>query len=247
MDNDMPESPNRRQIIKAGLAMSMGAFLLGCQRKTAAWKPLSPDQIDGPPLRPLAGTTHPRTIEAAPEVSPMSGIVSRREWTNAQPNMSLINPMNGVSRITVHHDGMPPVTLRSKAEVARRLEQIREAHVGRHDDGGRNWADIGYHYIVDPQGRVWEGRPVRFQGAHVHNNNEHNLGIMVLGNFDEQKPTPEALATLDAFLADRMRGCRVSLERVFTHQEINPTACPGSNLQAYMRATRSNTGRLARA
>lgn len=245
----MPESPNRRQFIQTGLVMSTGLLLLGCQRKGAAWKPMSPDQIDGPPLRPLAGTTRPRTTTPTddPEVSPISGIISRREWTNVQPNMSLINPMNGVNRITVHHDGMPPVTLRAKSEVARRLEQIREAHVGRHDDGGRNWADIGYHYIIDPQGRVWEGRPIRFQGAHVHNNNEHNLGIMVLGNFDEQKPTPEALATLDAFLADRMRGCRVSLDRVLTHQEINPTACPGKNLQAYMRTTRSNSGRLAHA
>lgn len=242
----MPESPNRRQIIQAGLALGTGLLLVGCQRKGSTWKPMSPDEIDGPPLKPLAGA-HPRTYEAAPEVSPISGIIARREWTNAQPNMSLINPMNGISRITVHHDGMPPANLRAKADVASRLELIRRAHVGNHDDGGKNWADIGYHYVIDPQGRVWEGRAVRFQGAHVRNNNEHNLGIMVLGNFDEQKPTPEALSTLDAFLADRMRACRIGLDRVYTHQEINATACPGKHLQAYMRTTRSNSGRLARA
>jgi len=244
MDNDMPESPNRRQIIQAGLAAGTGLILLGCQRKGTTWKPMSPDEIEGPPLKPLA-EAHPRSRTL--EVSPTSGIVSRREWTISQPNMSLINPMNGVDRITVHHDGMPPVMLKAKGEVAGRLEQIRRAHVGNHDDGGRNWADIGYHYVIDPQGRVWEGRSVRFQGAHVKNNNEHNLGIMVLGNFDEQKPTPEALATLDAFLADRMRAYRISLSSVRTHQEINPTACPGTNLQAYMRMTRSGSGRLARA
>jgi hypothetical protein len=70
---------------------------------------------------------------------------------------------------------------------------------------------------------------------------------MVLGNFDEQSPTQDALSTLDAFLADRMRAYHLSIDRVFTHQEINPTACPGRNLQAYMRATRSSSGRLARA
>lgn len=225
--------------------MGTGLILLGCQSKGSTWKPMNPADLEERPRRPLADA-HPRS-PSTPEVSPISGIVSRRDWTNAQPNMSLINPMNGVNRITVHHDGMPPVNLRGKGDVASRLEQIRRAHVGNHDDGGRNWADIGYHYIIDPQGRVWEGRSVRFQGAHVKNNNEHNLGIMCLGNFDEQKPTPEALATLDAFLADRMRACRVSLDRVMTHQEINPTACPGKNLQAYMRATRSGSGRLARA
>ena len=244
----MSESLNRRQIIQRGLVVGLPLILGACQRKTAArWKPLSPDEIDGPPIKPLAGAEHPRSRTPRPELeqSPISGIIPRREWTNAQPNLAAINPMNGVDRITVHHDGMPPVTLRSKNDAASRLEIIRESHTQRTDDSNHHWADIGYHYIIDPQGRVWEGRPIRYQGAHVKNNNEHNLGIMVLGNFDEQKPTNEALATLDAFLADRMRGYRLSLDRVVTHQEINPTACPGRNLQAYMRATRASSGRLA--
>lgn len=245
----MADSLNRRTVIKAGLTATAGLILLGCQRKSAAWKPMSPDEIDGPPLRPLAGGDRPRPLPNPRkyEESPVSGIIPRRDWTNEGPNLSLINPMNGVNRITVHHDGMPPIIIRSKGEVARRLEQIRQAHTGNNDDNGRHWADIGYHYIVDPQGRVWEGRPVRYQGAHVHYNNEHNLGVLVLGNFDEQSPTPEALRTLDAFLADRMRAYNVSLERVFTHQEINSTRCPGTNLQAYMRSTRSSRGRLANA
>lgn len=242
----MSEPLNRRQLIQRALIAGVPLLLTaaGCQRRNAAkWKPLAPDEIDGPPIKPLA-ERHARPRPQL-EQSPMSGIIPRREWTSAQPNLSLINPMNGVDRITVHHDGMPPVSLRSKGDAADRLELIRESHTQRTDDGNRHWADIGYHYIIDPQGRVWEGRPVRYQGAHVKNNNEHNLGILCLGNFDEQKPTSEALSTLDAFLADRMSAYRLGLDRVFTHQEINPTACPGRNLQAYMRVTRASSGRLA--
>ena len=58
---------------------------------------------------------------------------------------------------------------------------------------------------------------------------------------------PEALMTLDNFIADRMRSYRVPISRVYTHQEINPTACPGRYLQSYMLATRSNSGRMASA
>jgi hypothetical protein len=78
-------------------------------------------------------------------------------------------------------------------------------------------------------------------------NNEHNLGVMLMGNFEDERPTAAALATLDGFLSDRMRALRVPITRVYTHQELMPTACPGQNLQGYMVATRSGSGRLARA
>jgi hypothetical protein len=112
---------------------------------------------------------------------------------------------------------------------------------------GRRWADIGYHYVIDPAGRVWEGRPTRLQGAHVKDHNENNLGIVVLGNFEEQRPTPEALRALDAFVAQQMQRLAVPISEVWTHRELMPTACPGRNLQSYMAATRSGSGRLARA
>jgi len=70
---------------------------------------------------------------------------------------------------------------------------------------------------------------------------------MCMGNFDVERPTPEMLQSLDMFVADRMRAYNISVSRVYTHQEIKPTACPGRNLQGYMVATRSGSGRLARA
>jgi hypothetical protein len=244
MDSDMAESVNRRQVLRGGLVLGAGFVLAACQRnRVGGWKPLPQSEIDGPPIKPLSSGERPRPL---PRNEAAAGVVPRRDWASAPPNLSLINPMNGVNRITVHHDGMPPVSLRSKGDVAYRLEMIRSAHTGNHDNGGKPWADIGYHYVIDPQGRVWEGRPVRYQGAHVKDNNEHNLGVMVLGNFDEQAPTSDALSTLDAFISDRMRAYRIPVSRVFTHQEINPTACPGSNLQAYMVSTRSGRGYLAR-
>ena len=70
---------------------------------------------------------------------------------------------------------------------------------------------------------------------------------MCMGNFDEERPSSAMLSTLDGFVADRMRALRVPLNRVYTHQELRVTECPGRNLQGYMVATRSSSGRLARA
>lgn len=148
--------------------------------------------------------------------------------------------MNGVARITVHHDGMDPVQLRSPDQVADRLELIRHVHVENN-----TWADIGYHFVVDPQGRVWAARPLDLQGAHVRYENENNMGILVLGNFEMQSPTPAATAALDALLIEAAAVNRVPLNNIRTHREYNPTACPGASLQQHMNIARSARGRVA--
>ncbi|MFG0284366.1 MAG: peptidoglycan recognition family protein [Phycisphaerales bacterium JB039] len=143
--------------------------------------------------------------------------------------------------MTVHHDGMSPFYGTGAADAADRLEAIRRSHVGR------GWADIGYHFAIDPQGTVWEGRPLNLQGAHVKDNNEQNIGIVVLGNFQEQAPTPAAAAAVDRFVAQVMRVYRVPLRSVYTHQELGPTVCPGYHMQRHMELARSMRGALARA
>jgi hypothetical protein len=231
---------NRRDLLKGGLITGAGLLLTACNKQRAKWTPLSQDELDGPPHVLPPADHRPYTPPPLAGSAP-SGVTPRREWTGAGPVLSLINPMNGVNRITVHHSAVISSSVRGKGDAARMLNSIRNGHLAQ------GWADIGYHYIIDPTGRIWEGRNVRFQGAHVKNNNEHNLGIMMMGNFDVERPTPEALAALDGFVGDRMRAYDVPVHRVFTHQEITATECPGRNLQSYMIATRSSSGRLARA
>jgi len=163
--------------------------------------------------------------------------LSRSSWAARGPVMARLNPMNGVNRITVHHEGWTPVWFTDKNTTAKRLDQIRRNHVDK------GWADIGYHYIVDRAGRVWEGRNTRYQGAHVHEQNEHNIGVLVLGNFDTQRPSDAQMNALAKLLHELMGFYNVPLSRVYTHRELNSSTCPGRYLQARMVSLR-NSGRL---
>lgn len=233
----------RRQLLRSGLAAGAFLVLQGCgsraQRPGVRVAPREPNPADWAfvPQKP-AWLDGERSIPA----SPTPGVIARSVWTRTGPNVGDTNPMGGVSRITVHHDGMTPFTNTSQLAAAQRLENIRRSHVS-----SNGWADIGYHYVVDPGGRVWEARPVSLQGAHVKDNNEHNLGVMMMGNYDEQSPTGAAAQALDEFVAALMRKYRVPVSRVYTHQEIRPTACPGRSLQRVMESTRARGGTLARA
>lgn len=241
--------PSRREIIVGGGLLLGSLLLAGCGDKKALalpgpyWSdPASTSTLPAPTavVTPLPSQPTIRPQPAVIQDLPMPGIVPRSQWTRtgiARPRD--INPMNGVRRITIHHDGMPVVSLGSSGAVARRIEQIRSSHVV-----GRGWADIGYHYVVDPQGRIWEGRSIGKQGAHVKDQNENNLGILVLGNFDRQSPSQAALASLDKFIANQMQRYGIGMSQVRTHMERDSTSCPGRALQQYMVRTRSGSGTL---
>jgi len=176
------------------------------------------------------------------------GVIARSAWTNSIPNFVTARPkpMGGVRRITVHHSAVNSSNISAKGDAARQIESFRQNHVSRTDSDGSHWVDIGYHYIIDPAGRIWEGRPVTIEGAHVSHTNQHNLGVMLMGNFDQQRPTRAALEALDSFVAGQMKRYRVNIASVFTHQELKSTECPGTNLQRYMLQTRASTGNMAR-
>ena len=88
------------------------------------------------------------------------------------------------------------------------MRLICKAHLARGFD------EIGYHYAVDPFGRVWQGRgPLPGQittqvrnGAHAQGFNDNAVGVVFIGDFQQVEPTPAAMsaaADLVAFLADQ--------------------------------------------
>ncbi|HYD00363.1 MAG TPA: peptidoglycan recognition family protein [Phycisphaerales bacterium] len=236
--------------------------LVGCAAdNVASSEPLPnvpwPEPPKGPAIPPQRIVERPQP-QPAPVQPPQvqqpiasglpTGVLPRTRWTSpALANPSNARPMKGVNCITIHHDGMKPFFGESEADSVARLRAIRNAHTNRRSRAGERWADIGYHFIIDRGGRVWEGRPLAYQGAHVEDENEHNIGVMCLGNFQDQAPTQAQKDRLDQFVAQLMRDYRIPLRAVRTHKEwpSAQTDCPGRNLQQYMARTRGRGGAMA--
>jgi len=191
-------------------------------------------QLPGPIWDPSPA---PHTPSPMPSTS---GVISRTAWAGAAPIPARMDSMTPIRRITIHHDGMSPFTQTSADATRARLESIRRAHVQRRPQA---FGDIGYHYAIDPAGRIWAGRPIRYQGAHVRAQNEGNLGIVVLGNYDQQGLNETQKRAIIAFVGSQMRSKSIRSSHVATHQELAATACPGRSLQAFMITARN--GRLA--
>ncbi|MDD5627951.1 MAG: peptidoglycan recognition family protein [Elusimicrobia bacterium] len=166
----------------------------------------------------------PASAAAAAGAWPKPGILPRSAW-GAQPARKPYEPMPA-DRITVHHTESGRIL--DREEAADELLSIQSFH-----QRGRGWVDIGYHFIIDGAGRIWEGRPLAVIGAHVRDRNEGNLGISLMGDFHKpqrQKPTAAQLESLTALARWLASAYGIPAERILGHRDQDQTTCPGDNL-----------------
>ena len=148
----------------------------------------------------------------------------RNEWTRVLPRQWLLRPALEYDRITIHHAGESQNFDVVKPVVVRDMDGIITEHMDR------NYGDIGYHFVIDYAGRLWEARSLAYQGAHVSGQNERNIGIVCLGNFQIQKPSEEQLITVEQIVSVLSEHFCIRKNRVFGHCDLGPSACPGANL-----------------
>ena len=160
--------------------------------------------------------------------------VHRRADWGASPVRSNVDPMLPVTHVTVHHSAMPTIATWPSA-VASEIRDIQSSHQEK------GWADIGYHFIIDAGGGIWEGRPLRWQGAHEGAGlNRGAVGVCLMGNFDEG-PVPAAQRDALTRLLDVLcRQFTLTGADIRTHREVrlDPTDCPGRALQELVESYR---------
>jgi hypothetical protein len=190
--------------------------------------------VDGD-LRALVGAVaeQPRKpAPAAPAAAPpaLASLLPRQRWSARAPRAAGLLPLGKAYRLTLHHSD---VLMRSDGEraTAAQIYAIQEHHVGR-----EGWSDIGYHFLIDRAGRIWEGRSLQWQGAHAGgDNNKGNIGVCLLGRFVRgsggQEPSPAQLAALERMLRHLCQAHSIGPQGVYFHRTFRNTDCPGARLE----------------
>lgn len=157
----------------------------------------------------------------------------RAEWHARALVPEKLTRMGEITRITLHWSALPeqqaPV---ERAAVVEQLRDIEAAHVD-----SKSYGAIGYHYLVDGGGEVWEGRPIEFQGAHAGSsaNNAGNVGVCVLAGA-ESELGPELFAGLDRTLDSLRETYGLERSAVLAHSDLKNTLCPGPRLHEFLDA-----------
>jgi hypothetical protein len=134
-----------------------------------------------------------------------------------------------ITHVTLHHTGSPQ-PLRPEDDPVDRLRGLQRW--GRTD---RNWWDVPYHFLIDLDGRIYEGRDWRFMGeTNTTYDPWGHLLISVIGNYGLQEPTGAQVEAITALMAWAVARFDVPLDRVGGHYDHAETACPGAHLRAYL-------------
>ena len=126
--------------------------------------------------------------------------------------------MRAINKIVVHCSAT-----REGQDVS--TETIRGWHVN-----DRGWSDIGYHYVIELDGRLVVGRDVSIAGAHTRGHNSDSIGICYVGGVESDGVTPKDTRTESQKLS--LLNLITVLKSmypdaiVYGHRDFSTKACP---------------------
>ena len=144
-------------------------------------------------------------------------LITRKEW--GAHKAGPCDKAGNFTRITVHH------TTDNDKFVKTDLEFLRL--VQKHHQKINKWSDIGYHFLIGQNGLLYEGRSLKYLGAHVRGKNSGNIGIALLGDYNKNELKNKQLETLENLLNALRERYDIPKRMVFGHGELGETKCPG--------------------
>jgi hypothetical protein len=210
----------------------------------------------------------PRATPLLPAGPGQPPIIARRAWAQGVAHPRVAPGYGAVRMGFVHHTENPNGY--APGEVPAMLRAIYAFH--RHVNG---WNDIGYNFVVDLYGRIFEARAGGIDepvvGAHAGGYNLASTGVAVLGSFMSGPISPAAAGALQRLLAWKLAlhgvpaegsvtvrvnpagarysrfpaNARVPLPRIAGHRDGDSTDCPGNALYGELAGIRQGVRRLA--
>jgi hypothetical protein len=207
------------------------------------------------------------TIAARHRRSGQPPIISRAEWGGDKVKPREAPIYGAVHLAFVHHT----VTANDygpedSAGIVLGIARYHRDHNG--------WNDIGYQFLVDKYGQIFEGRDGGIElavvGAQAQGYNSVSTGISCIGDYTSGPLTEDGIDSLTRLLAWKLSvhgvpcrgrvtvtsqggetnrygyGRKVTLDRISGHRDGDATSCPGSALYAQLPAIRERADELSR-
>ncbi|MEU0334281.1 peptidoglycan recognition protein [Streptomyces sp. NPDC006193] len=200
---------------------------------------------------------------AKPYIGPRPRIVTRRGW-GADESLREHGFVytKKVKAAFVHHTASG-----NRYTCAQAPSVVRSVY--RYHVRSMGWRDIGYNFLVDKCGNIYEGRAggaaKAVLGAHTLGFNSNSMGIAVIGSFGASKPPAAAVKAVARLTAWKLglygvnprgktyltsgggnrypKGKSVRLNTISGHRDGFATECPGKRLYAKLGTARTSAAR----
>jgi hypothetical protein len=242
----------------------VAAGATGFEVRVSAPGDSAPETMEAVTLEvPAGGPVETGTVPlstAAAATLPRPGMVTRAQW-GADESKRRCAPgySDDITHAVVHH------TAGSNTYSSGQAKSVVNGIYAYHTDV-LQWCDIGYNFLVDKYGTIYEGRyggvERAVRGAHAGGFNADTFGVAVLGNYEETTLSAAARRGLQSILAWKASlhsldplgsgpltsagggtarypaGTTVRLPTIMGHRHVGETACPGRHVYSQLGAIR---------
>jgi hypothetical protein len=139
--------------------------------------------------------------------------------------------------VTLHHAGVlwtnsqePEQFLRNMQAWGKRRPEIEQPPRNTY------WPDLAYHFLIAPDGRIFEGRPLEYEPeSNTKYDLAGNINVELMGDFSRQRPSVAQLESSVRITAWLMQELQIEPKNVRTHRDAAPgqTECPGADFYRY--------------
>lgn len=162
---------------------------------------------------------------------PQPNIISRQAW-NAKEPIGKVNE-HTIRSITIHHTA---TTQKENVSIEKKMQNLQSfsQSESRLASGKLKpvWFDVPYHFYIAVDGKIAEGREIKFVGDTNTEYDPTGHALVVLeGNFETEQPSKnqqKALQEIVVWLASKYQ---VPTSEIKGHNDFAKTACPGKNLK----------------
>ncbi len=153
-------------------------------------------------------------------------IVTVAQWGGTRD--TLTHPVQKITHITLHHGGVDFTKDEDPRAYLRNLQNWSRSE--------KKWMDIPYHYLIDLDGTIYEGRDIRYAGdTNTEYDPTGHALICVLGNYENITPTKKQLNSIVNLFTWLCLKYHLSPDVIKGHKDYSKiTVCPGKNLYAYL-------------
>ena len=154
-------------------------------------------------------------------------IITAEQW-GSMPAKDSLAKKHDIKWITLHHQGEPFPQGKDHIKYLRNLQSWSRSE--------KKWIDIPYHYIIDLEGKVYEGRKINYAGdTNTEYDPTGHALIEVVGNFEEVEPNQLQLDAVVNTMTWLTIKYNVPIDSIRGHKDYSKiTVCPGKYLYRYL-------------
>jgi hypothetical protein len=159
-------------------------------------------------------------------------ILSRQDWRAKNPIKKI--KQHKPSYITIHHTA----SLQNRnIRIERKMQNLQKfSQTSSRLSTGRlklAWADVPYHFYIDVNGQIAEGRDIIYSGdTNTDYDPTGHIQVVLEGNFVKERPSTLQLQSLNKLVFWLANRWQISPRKIKGHKYYASTACPGKNLES---------------